>query len=156
MKNETTLTEKAGAEWEKGNLREALKLFKQAADEGDEGAQHNVGYFYDVGEGIPVDKEKALFWYKKAFENGAKYSCDNIGIIYKERGDIDSAKIWFMKGANSGDGDSALLLAKLYLESPHQAEHLKAKKFLKLAISSQNITEDSREEAQSLLRKLSK
>ncbi|MCX8581385.1 sel1 repeat family protein [Gilliamella sp. B3482] len=37
---------------------------------------------YEEGEGVEVDKEKALFWYKKSIDNGNTEAMHNLGIMY--------------------------------------------------------------------------
>ena len=49
---------------------EAVKWYRQAADQGDVLAQFNLGVFYETGKGVPVDQEQAAIWYRKAAEQG--------------------------------------------------------------------------------------
>ena len=49
---------------------EAVKWYRQAADQGDVLAQFNLGVFYETGKGVPVDQEHAAKWYRKAAEQG--------------------------------------------------------------------------------------
>ncbi|MDG1372525.1 MAG: SEL1-like repeat protein [Paracoccaceae bacterium] len=41
-----------------------------AADKGHANAQHNLGYSYDVGQGVPQDYSEAVKWYRLAAEQG--------------------------------------------------------------------------------------
>ena len=46
---------------------EALRL---AAEQGDAGAQLNLGLMYDAGEGVIADRAEALRWYRLAADQG--------------------------------------------------------------------------------------
>ncbi|MCX8596551.1 sel1 repeat family protein [Gilliamella sp. B3486] len=37
---------------------------------------------YDEGEGVKVDKKKALYWYTKAADNGDTQAMHNLGVMY--------------------------------------------------------------------------
>lgn len=52
------------------DAKTAVELYKQAADQGNDDAQHALGECYDCGHGVAQDKEKALEWFKKAANNG--------------------------------------------------------------------------------------
>ena len=41
---------------------EAVKWFREAADQGVAPAQHNLGVMYDNGEGVPQDHAEAVKW----------------------------------------------------------------------------------------------
>lgn len=53
---------RGSAQWERGKLQSAFRLFLAAAKAGDEGAQINLGYFYDVGIGVKRNRGAALYW----------------------------------------------------------------------------------------------
>jgi hypothetical protein len=73
--------------WDKGRLKEAFQLFSSAARAGDLSSQLNVGYFYDCGIGTKQNKKSALRWYMKAHKRGNSSATNNIGTIYRDRGD---------------------------------------------------------------------
>jgi TPR repeat protein len=52
------------------DMREAVKWFRKAADQGDAKAQLNLGACYFRGEGVKQDKAEAVKWYRKAAEQG--------------------------------------------------------------------------------------
>jgi hypothetical protein len=59
-----------GDPWPEG-MQEAQKMCRQGAEQGNAGAQYSLGEMYVKGEGgLPCDDELALFWFKKAAENG--------------------------------------------------------------------------------------
>jgi len=59
-----------GDPWPEG-MQEAQKMCRKGAEEGNAGAQYSLGEMYVKGEGgLPCDDELALFWFRKAAENG--------------------------------------------------------------------------------------
>lgn len=48
----------------------AFLLFKKSAEEGNTQAYLNLGICYNAGIGTLIDKTKAAYWVKKAYENG--------------------------------------------------------------------------------------
>ena len=46
------------------DFAEALKWYRQAADQGDARAQFNVGRFHSQGHGVPVDHAEAIKWFR--------------------------------------------------------------------------------------------
>lgn len=49
---------------------------KQQAEQGDAGAQNNLGWMYKNGEGVRQDYRIAKEWYGKACDGGFYPSCD--------------------------------------------------------------------------------
>ncbi|NBN84018.1 SEL1-like repeat protein [Proteus sp. G2300] len=56
------------------NIKKAMELFHQAGDAGYYGGYQAVGTECFLGRDIPLDFEKARFYYKKAAELGC-YEC---------------------------------------------------------------------------------
>ncbi|WP_299071456.1 tetratricopeptide repeat protein [uncultured Paraglaciecola sp.] len=44
----------------------------QAVQKGYADAQNNLGYMYQNGKGVAQDDKQAVFWYRKAVEQGYK------------------------------------------------------------------------------------
>ncbi|RIA84982.1 hypothetical protein C1645_831513 [Glomus cerebriforme] len=72
-----------------GRKKDEFKAFEfclRSAEEGNVGAQNNLGYCcncYQNGIGIEKDLEKAIYcWYKKAAENGNEIAQYNLGRCY--------------------------------------------------------------------------
>lgn len=146
----------ADEKWEEGDKKPAFLLFLKAAKLGEASAQHNVGLFYDIGEGVKKDKDKALYWYKKAWKNDHQTSsCINIALLYLANGQRERAIFWWKKAVNAGDGDAALDLAKLYLKSKNFKRLTVVKNLLMQTCNSKNVTEDAVEEAKALLSQVS-
>lgn len=162
------LFDAASDAWDDGDEAKALALFKQAADQGDLPSMLNVGYFYDEGVGVPVDKGAAMDWYRKAFDLGEASAGHNIAILYREQDDAKSAAEWFAKAIEAGDVDAHVELAKAYLAGDGvEASEAKAREHLELAVAApvysegdevdedrDYITEDVHDEAVELLASL--
>ena len=48
----------------------ALKYWKPQAERGDAYSQFGIGVMYSDGEGVAQDTAKAIYWYRRAAENG--------------------------------------------------------------------------------------
>ena len=62
--------ENAADAFEREDYETAYKLFLPLAEQGDAGAQFNLGGIYDNGQGVPQDYEEAEKWYRLASEKG--------------------------------------------------------------------------------------
>ena len=136
--------------WDSGNLKEALQLFLKNAEQGDISSQINVGYFYDTGLGVRKNTEEALSWYRRAYRAGSAGAANNIGTIYRDRGQTQTALQWFKRSLKLGDDDSSLEIAKIYLSRKKQRSS--ALKYLRIAARSKNVAEVTAEEALKLLK----
>jgi uncharacterized protein len=139
----------ASDEWDKGNFDNAINLFLSLAEEGDVSSMEKLACIYGDGIGVDFDFEKSVYWDKKAIESGSLVSLGNLAITYRTKGDIQNAKKWFEKAIEAGDGDAAFELAKLYMVS--EKENEKIVDLLNIAINSEDLVDDSLEEAKSLL-----
>jgi len=52
------------------NYAEAAKWYRLAADQGDAGAQYNLGTMYDFGRGVRQNYAEAVRWYRFAAGQG--------------------------------------------------------------------------------------
>src|SRR5580693_5181042 len=85
------LTVKLGGFYSKGRSglpkddREAARLFKLAADQGNAFAQVYLGRFYALGRGgLPKDDCEAARLYKLAADQGHAYGQESLGFFYSE------------------------------------------------------------------------
>ena len=60
---------------------EAVRWFRQAADQGVAQAQFNLGAMYYKGSGVRQDLALAQEWLGKACQNGYQDGCDNYQIL---------------------------------------------------------------------------
>jgi TPR repeat protein len=49
---------------------EAVGWYRKAAEQGDAGAQYNLGLCHEIGRGVAQDEAEAVSWYAKAAEQG--------------------------------------------------------------------------------------
>jgi TPR repeat protein len=145
---------RANEMWDCGRLHSALRLFISGAKSGDSSAQHNLGYFYDVGIGVKPNRAKALYWYKKAVRRGSRVAASNIGTIFRDEGDIKQALSWFNRAVDLGDADANLEIAKIYLSKKNNLQT--AVDYLKRTTTAgrDDVTEGSKQEARRLLKQL--
>lgn len=64
------------------NKTEAIKWYRQAAEQGYAIAQCNLGYCYNYGIGVEKNTTEAVKWYRKAAEQGnedARKALKNLG-----------------------------------------------------------------------------
>ena len=62
-----------------------------------------IGYLYKEGKGVPMNKQEAVKWFRKAIELDNDMAMRDLGICY-EKGEgveknIDQAVYWYKKGA---------------------------------------------------------
>jgi TPR repeat protein len=150
------LLSRAQLQWESGELRSAFRVFLAVAKAGDVIAQLNLGYFYDVGVGIKPNRPAAIYWYKRAYRQGHGSAANNIGTIFRDKGDTKRALAWFERAVKLGDTDANLEIAKIYIRERNQV--VKAIPYLKCVIKTKvglNVSLASQEEAKRLLREYS-
>ena len=67
----------------KGDYPAVTELLKPLARQSEAWAQHELGYMYDYGKGVPEDKVLAYMWYNLSAANGQEKASKNKGIIAK-------------------------------------------------------------------------
>jgi uncharacterized protein len=106
------------AAYEKGDYATALRLLRPIADQGDAGAQYNLGLMYANGQGVPQDYAAAVNWYRKAAEQGDNGAQVNLGLMYDNgqgvQQDYATAMSWYRKAAEQGDAAAKYFLAVMY------------------------------------------
>jgi TPR repeat protein len=147
------LFERANRKWDEGEVKSAFRLFLAAARLGDSSSQINLGNFYADGLGVKANRDLALYWYRKAYRRGQRCAASNIGTVFRNEQKLQQALKWFERAVDLGDGDANLEIAKIYL---CRKERDKAIHFLKATLKAgpDDVTEGSRDEAESLLKEL--
>jgi TPR repeat protein len=74
--------ERGGAAYNQGDYGAALSEWRPLAEQGDAGAQLNLGFMYDNGYGVPQDYTEAIKWYRRAAEQGSDRAQYNLGLMY--------------------------------------------------------------------------
>src|SRR5436190_16021559 len=90
-------------QWDRGNTRVAFKQFLSLATRGYSGSFLNLGYFFDRGIGVRANESKALYWYIRAYRAGNSSGANNIGTIYRDRGEYTRAIMWFSRAISLGE-----------------------------------------------------
>lgn len=99
------------------NYTEAVRYYRMAAEAGHPTAQNNLGQMYNMGWGVPQDKNKAFYWWTKAAEQGQALAQSNLGTCY-EFGNgtaVNKAKAieWYRRSAAQGNASGQKHLRRL-------------------------------------------
>ena len=70
------------------NHAKALELWHRAGELGHAKSNFNTGYIYDEGEGVGVDKEKAVHYYELAAVQGLPEARHSLGLLEKKDGNF--------------------------------------------------------------------
>ena len=92
----------------------ALELFHRAGELGHAFAYNNIGYAYNHGKGVEVDKKKGQHYYELAAMVGNVEARYNLGIGEENTGNIERALKHYMIAASSGFSDSLDAIKELY------------------------------------------
>ncbi|GBB91174.1 hypothetical protein RclHR1_18310002 [Rhizophagus clarus] len=94
-----------GIDFDEGHS-EAFKLFKRSAEEGYSSGITMLGYCYEIGIGINVDKQKAVELYQTAANLGHMVAQYNLANMYENgegiEKDIERSIYWFEKSVEQG------------------------------------------------------
>jgi TPR repeat protein len=74
--------EDAAIAYERGDYATAIRLLRVLAEQGDCGAQVQLGVMYQNGEGVRQNPAEATKWFRIAAEQGDPRAQLNIGITY--------------------------------------------------------------------------
>ena len=96
----------------------AVKLFRQAANQGLADAQNNLGLMYTIGEGVSEDHKKATKWFQLAADQGHAEAQYNLGVAY-DNGlgvpeDRKETLKWYRLAADQGYAAAQYNLGVLY------------------------------------------
>jgi len=71
------------AAYKAGDNQKAFRLWKSLAEQGDAGAQFNLGLTYATGQGVPENNVKAYVWISLATVQGDEDAKGDMGIVKK-------------------------------------------------------------------------
>jgi len=93
----------------------ALELWHRAADLGYAGAYCNIGYAYQSGEGVEVDRKKAIHYFELAAMGGSVVAQSNLGNMEGREGNLHRALKYLMIAVKSGDSESLNEIKRLHI-----------------------------------------
>ncbi len=102
----------------KGNSKEAIDLFRRAADLGEARAMQDLGEIFMEGTAVAKNDEEAARWFRKGAEKGNASAMLFLGGMYRlgngvEQSDKEAAD-WFRKAADAGNPAAMYNLGNLY------------------------------------------
>ena len=109
-----------GAHYNDGSLglpldyTKALELWHRAGELGNSSAYTNIGYAYDFGRGVEMDKKKAIYYYELAAMGGNEVARKNLGCIEEDAGNADRALKHWMIAVRGGNANSLVGVQRLY------------------------------------------
>jgi|GEM_PF-4447580 TPR repeat protein len=108
----------------------------EAAESGDLQAQYELGAAFASGDGVPLNLQEAIHWYRQAAEKGHIAAQLNLGLAYSRgegvAADPVEAVRWYRKAADQGDADAQFNLAYAYSHGRGVSKDpLEAKKWLR-------------------------
>ncbi len=74
-----------GEHFKKEQFAQAFAPLKEKAEMGHVEAQYMVGWMYQLGKGVAMDKQAAIGWYQKAAGKGHLSSQNNLCAVYLEQ-----------------------------------------------------------------------
>ena len=123
------------------NYTEALRCYRQAADQGDPEGQVRLGNMYYDGKGVAKDYAEAVKWYRMAADQGYAWGQKNLGLSYEfgegVKQDYAEAVKWYRNSAehnyDKGQNNLECLPLVLFHKLPTN-RNAKLDKFVKLRI----------------------
>ena len=108
----------ASAAYERGDYVQAMKLFRQLAEQGRQWAQRRLGSMYAEGKGAPQDYQEAVKWYRLAAAQRNTPAQYSLGLAY-EKGqgvpqDYQEAVKWYRLAAAQGNQFAQINLGVMY------------------------------------------
>ena len=104
----------------------AFNALKNAADQGDAGAQFNLGVMYAKGQGVAQDYAQAVAWFRKVADQGNAGAQFNLGFMYANgqgvAQDYAQAVSWYRKAADQGNAGAQFNLGFMYAKGQGVAQ----------------------------------
>ncbi|MFT5448247.1 MAG: TPR repeat protein [Gammaproteobacteria bacterium] len=104
---------------QRGDYANAMREWRPLAEQGNAKAQHNLGWIFANGKGVPQNNNEAIKWYRLAAEQGNAGAQYNLALMYYEGHGVPAnyaeAVKWFRLAAEQGDADAQNNLATAYL-----------------------------------------
>jgi TPR repeat protein len=108
----------ATAAFNQGDYEGALRLLQPLAQEGNRGAQYNLGMMYNEGRGVPRNSAEALKWFQRAADQGDREAQRDLAYLYKHgdgipRNNVEAFK-WYRLAAEQGDAVAQFNVGYMY------------------------------------------
>lgn len=129
------------------NYDRYIHLYSQAANKEDEGkveeaeqlylesTKYSVKGYRDLGDFYLSNNKnynKAIEYFKLAYDKGDTVSVSKLGQVYGELKDVDKSEFWYKKGVELGDVNSEIYMGKkLYLDNEKEKAEILFKKAMK-------------------------
>ena len=78
----------------------------------------SLGYAYQVGRGVPVDRDRAQELLDKACDGGDVYGCIEVAKCYTGKKDVAAALLRYERACAIGDAKGCRYAASVYFEGP--------------------------------------
>jgi len=115
------------AAYERGDYRTAFREFFRLALAGDPSAQFYLGVMYDYGEGVPQNYAGAVYWYRRAGDQGHAKAQFNLGVLYHFRMGVPQnhaeAVRWYRLAAEQGLAQAQAFLGAMYADGEGVPQH---------------------------------
>jgi len=92
----------------------ALELFHRSGDIGYAESYNNIGYAYERGDGVEVDKKKTMHYWELGAMGGDTTARHNLGAINRMAGNVDRALKHYMIAVRGGYSESLKSINHLY------------------------------------------
>ena len=103
-----------------GDYVNAVKYYKQAAEQGYAKAQCNLGMCYYYGRGVAQDNTEAVKWYRLAAKHGYAEAQYSLGLCYLNGTGVaqnyTEAVKWLKKAAKQGNASAINVLKHLGIQ----------------------------------------
>ncbi len=104
--------------YEAKNYGEAVRLYREAAEQGNASAQAGLDQLTRLGLGVPKDEATAVRWYRQAAERGHALAQPQLGLAYQlgegVKEDWAAAHTWCRKSATQ---QHAIALGRCWIDS---------------------------------------
>jgi len=112
--------------YEAGNYERAFQYWSKAAELGDTEAHYQLSLFYNEGQSVEKDMEKAIYHSEQAAIGGHPFARHNLGCEEENNGRIERAVKHYSITASLGYDDSLEDLRECYAEGSVQKEDFAA------------------------------
>jgi TPR repeat protein/energy-coupling factor transporter ATP-binding protein EcfA2 len=106
--------------------KRVFAVAQRGADHGDSTSIRNLGWLYEMGEGVTQNYARAREWYAMAAAKDNTSAMRNLGLLYDYgRGvtqDYTKAREWYEKAADKGNADAMSNLGALYFNGQGVAQ----------------------------------